>query len=85
MSPVNIHFNEALWVAFVGLVVNLVSAYLLTGRHHGHKRAERYGHDHDHNHDPNFRAAYLHVLADALTSVLAIIALITDRFFGDRI
>lgn len=82
VSPVSIHFDEAIAVAFAGLVVNLVSAYLLTDRHHRHKGAEGYGHDHNHNHDPNLRAAYLHVLADALTSILAIIALITGKFFG---
>ena len=82
VSPQPIRFNEAIAVAFVGLVVNVISAFLLQekhGHHHGH------GHDHDHNkkfRDHNLRAAYFHVLADALTSVLAIIALFTGKAFG---
>jgi cation diffusion facilitator family transporter len=82
VSPQPIRFNEAIAVAFVGLVVNVISAFLLQekhGHHHGH------GHDHDHTQkfrDHNLRAAYFHVLADALTSVLAIIALFTGKAFG---
>ena len=77
-SPVSIQFNEAIGVAVVGLAVNLVCAYLLHGKH---------SHDHDHlngnhHHDHNLRAAYLHVLADALTSFLAIFALLTGKHFG---
>jgi cation diffusion facilitator family transporter len=70
-QPQGIQFNEAIGVACLGLVVNLVSAWLLHG-------------DHDHHHptDHNLRAAYVHVLADALTSVLAIIALFAGKFFG---
>ena len=79
VSPVAIRFNEAIAVAVIGLIVNLVSAYLLQGRHH-------HSHDHGstkhHKHDHNLRAAYLHVLADALTSLLAIFALITGKAFG---
>jgi cation diffusion facilitator family transporter len=74
IDPRDIRFNEAIVVAVVGLVVNLVSAVLLKENHHHH------GHDHDHDH--NLRAAYFHVLADALTSVTAIIALVLGRFFG---
>jgi len=77
IAPRDIHFNEAIVVAVVGLVVNLVSALLLKeNHHHGH------GHDHHHHHDPNLKAAYFHVLADALTSVTAIVALTLGRFFG---
>ena len=82
VSPQPIRFNEAIAVAFVGLVVNVISAFLLQekhGHHHGH------GHDHEHTEkfrDHNLRAAYFHVLADALTSVLAIIALFTGKAFG---
>ena len=72
-SPVSIQFNEAIWVAVIGLVVNLVCAYLLHAKH---------SHDHGHHHDHNLRAAYLHVLADALTSFLAIFALLTGKHFG---
>lgn len=72
-EPQSISFNEATLVACVGLVVNLLSAYLLRDDHsHG---------DHEH-HDHNLRAAYLHVLADALTSVTAIVALLTGKYFG---
>jgi cation diffusion facilitator family transporter len=70
VDPVSIRFNEALVVAFIGLCVNLASAFLLRG------------HDHNEHHDHNIRAAYLHVLADALTSVLAIAALLTGKAFG---
>lgn len=78
-DPVPIRFEQAIAVAVIGLVVNLVSARLLhggPGHHH---------HDHDHGrhgHDNNLRAAYLHVLADALTSVLAIAALLVGRSYG---
>lgn len=76
MQPVAIHFGEAIWVAMLGLAVNLVSAWLLREDH-------QHDHDHDHGHtDHNLNAAYLHVLADALTSVLAIVALGGGRLFG---
>jgi cation diffusion facilitator family transporter len=73
-SPVVIKFDEAIAVAVLGLLVNLASAFILRERH-----AE---HDHEHHTDHNLRAAYLHVLADALTSILAIVALTTGRFLG---
>jgi cation diffusion facilitator family transporter len=72
--PVPIHFAEAIAVASLGLLVNLVCAFLLKNDHH-------HGHHHGHA-DLNLRAAYLHVLADALTSVTAIIALLTGKFLG---
>jgi len=74
IEPQDIRFNEAIGVAVLGLAVNLVSAFLLkgAGHHHGH----------DHHQDHNLKAAYLHVLADALTSVTAIIALTFGRMFG---
>ena len=75
-SPVAISFDEAIAVAVVGLFVNIVSALILKEEHHE-------GHTHSHHHsDHNIRAAYLHVLADALTSLLAIVALTTGRFLG---
>lgn len=78
-SPAAIRFDEAIAVAVVGLVVNLGSALLL-GEPHDH------GHDEDpgavRHHDHNLRGAYLHVLADALTSVLAIVALVTGKALG---
>lgn len=74
-EPLQIQFNEAIGVAIIGLLVNLFCAFLLHG-HHTHS------HDHGHHHDHNLRGAYLHVLADALTSVLAIFALLFGKFFG---
>ena len=71
--PQSIHFNEAIGVAVLGLFVNIISALLLQGRP---------GHSHGHHHDHNLKAAYLHVLADALTSLLAIIALVSGKFLG---
>lgn len=81
-APIDIRFDEAIGVAVVGLLVNLASAALLHDDHHHH----HHHHDHDghahHHHDHNLRGAYLHVLADALTSVLAIAALIAGRQWG---
>jgi cation diffusion facilitator family transporter len=90
-EPVPISFEQAIAVAVVGLIVNLVSAWLLRDDHHHHHHHHGHGHDHhhhddDHAHhhgrDNNLRAAYLHVLADALTSVLAIVALLLGRAYG---
>ena len=79
----HIRFNEAILVAVVGLLVNVVCAFLLHGRHsHSHDQGDDHGHDNNHKHDHNLRGAYLHVLADALTSVLAIVALSFGKFFG---
>ncbi len=78
VEPVAIRFDEALWVAALGLVVNLVCAALLF--RHGHSHDE-HG-EHDHHHDFNLRGALLHVFADAVTSVLAIVALIAGKFWG---
>ena len=79
MTPISIHFNQAIKVAVIGLLVNLVSAYLLRGghSHHHHEDSEP-----SHHHDHNLRAAYLHVIADAMTSVLAIFALTAGKFAG---
>lgn len=80
-APVTIDFREAIIVAVIGLLVNLVCAWLLKDDHH-------HAHDHGHSHgrdgatDQNLRAAYLHVLADALTSVLAIAALVLGSVYG---
>ncbi len=81
--PQPIHFNEAILVACVGLAVNLISAWLLGGDHDHHDHDHHHhAHDHAHPHDHNLHAAYLHVLADALTSVLAIIALVAGKYAG---
>ncbi|OUD14069.1 cation transporter [Thioflexithrix psekupsensis] len=83
IHPENIHFNEALIVAVLGLLVNLFSAWLLRDHHHHHHEHDHPAHDHhEHEHDHNLRAAYFHVLADALTSILAIIALLIGKYAG---
>jgi len=80
VSPQAIHYDEAILIAVVGLAVNLICAWWLRGHHHGHE------HDHDHQHahhqDLNVRSAYMHVLADAATSVFAIVALIGGKLWG---
>ena len=81
-SPVSIRFGEATLVAVVGLGVNLLSAWLLFERDHPHEHHHDHGAGHHHHEDTNIRAAYSHVLADALTSVLAIVALLGGRFMG---
>jgi cation diffusion facilitator family transporter len=91
-SPVTIRFDEAIGVAVLGLMVNLGCALLLRDQDHAHDRdrdhdhdpdpAHDGGHGHGEHHDHNLRAAYLHVLADALTSVLAIVALLAGRSLG---
>ena len=84
-APVAIQFNEAIGVAVIGLIVNLVCAFLLHGEegHDHHEEHKHHNHhNHHHGHDHNLRAAYLHVLADALTSFLAIFALFTGKQFG---
>ena len=82
VEPVMIDFDEAIAVACLGLAVNLVSAWLLHGGGgHRHDHGDHH-HHHHHHHDHNLRAAYLHVLADALTSVLAIAGLVAGSRFG---
>ena len=101
-EPVPIDFAQATWLAVIGLMVNLASAWLLADDHHhdhGHGHHHAHDHDHDHDdhdhdhdedhhhahhghHDTNLRAAYVHVLADAMTSVLAIAGLLAGRFYG---
>lgn len=81
-EPRPIRFNEAIIVATIGLAVNLISAFLLRDEHHhdhGHSSGNQSSHHHQ---DHNLRAAYLHVIADALTSVLAIVALFTGKLLG---
>lgn len=86
ISPSPIHYNQAIAIAIVGLLVNLASAWLLKdGHHHDHHHDHAHGHE-DHAHhghdDLNLRSAYMHVLADAATSVLAIIALFGGKLWG---
>lgn len=85
-NPVDIIFNQAIVVAIVGLVVNVVSVLILGVHHHDtdhHHDTHTHDHGHSHTHsDHNLRAAYLHVLADALTSLFAIFALLAGKFYG---
>jgi len=75
-NPHEIYYNQAIAVAVLGLVVNLISALMLKDHHRHHGE-----HDH-HHHDHNLRAAYFHVLADAMTSLLAIFALVSAKYLG---
>ncbi len=85
-SPQPIHYAEAMGVAVFGLLVNLVCALILGGAHdhgHDHGHDHTHGHSHDgHHHDLNLKAAYIHVITDALTSVLAIAALAGGWLWG---
>lgn len=104
LNPKSIAFDEALGVAIIGLVINLICAYILRDSHahgghthdhnhghvhdhkhehsHGHSHADEHSHGHSHEQDHNIRGAYLHVLADAFTSVAAIFALIAGKYYG---
>jgi cation diffusion facilitator family transporter len=88
LEPTRIAFAEATWIAVIGLAVNVASAWLLGhGHDHGHEHGHHHGHGHSHGHghahaDNNLRSAYFHVLADALTSLLAIAALLAGRYLG---
>lgn len=92
IAPSPIHYDQAIAIAIIGLLVNLVSAWLLKdGHHHDHEHGHHdhaHGHDdhddhgHHGHHDLNLRSAYMHVLADAATSVLAIIALFGGKLWG---
>lgn len=93
-SPQPIHYRDAIVIAVLGLVVNVVCALILGGAHdhggHGHGHDHGHGHGHHdhgagdghHHHDLNLKAAYVHVIADAATSVLAIAALVGGWLFG---
>jgi len=85
LSPVPIDFAEAIAIASLGLLVNVASAWLLWDHgdhHHGHSHDD-HAHAHHHHHaDHNYRAAFVHVLADALTSILAIFALSAGLLYG---
>lgn len=94
-NPVNISFDQAIMVAVLGLLVNGASAWLLAStphHHHGHDHHDHHDHHAHHHHqhdgeselqkDHNLRAAYFHVLADALTSLLAIVALLAGKYAG---
>lgn len=84
ISPGEIHYNEAIIIAVVGLAVNLICAWWLKDghSHHHHHDHAHHGHHHHGHQDLNLRSAYLHVITDAATSVLAIIALIGGKLWG---
>lgn len=87
-QPNEVQFGAAIGIAVVGLLVNIVSALLLGhGHDHDHGHEHQHHHDHEHSHvhstgDNNLQSAYVHVLADALTSVLAIVALLAGKYLG---
>jgi len=82
INPLGIQYNQALFVAILGLLVNVVCAIILNTGGHSHEHAHD-GDDHaKHHHDLNQKAAYLHVVADAVTSVLAIVALIGAKYYN---
>ncbi len=99
-NPVQIHYNEAIPIAILGLVVNLICAWLLHDDHHHHHHHHHHHtstmhdhelHEHSHHawqpehgqhHDLNQKAAFMHVVADAVTSVLAIMALFAGKWLG---
>jgi cation diffusion facilitator family transporter len=82
INPTAVHYDQAIAIAALGLLVNLACAYLLKDDHtHGHDHDHGHAHD-DHHHDLNLRSAYMHVIADAATSVLAIIALFGGKLWG---
>lgn len=87
LSPEIIHYQEAIIVGVLGLIVNIVCAWLLGHAHHDHDHSHgdhHHSHDHqnDHQHDLNLKSAYTHVIADAATSVLAIVALVGGWIYG---
>jgi len=85
LSPQPIQYQEAIVIAILGLVVNLVCALILGQAHHhdhGHSHGHDHGRHHEHHHDLNLKSAYLHVIADAATSVLAIVALFGGWIYG---
>lgn len=83
LSPEPIHYQEAIIIAAVGLVVNIVSALILgAAHHHDHGDHDHEAPDHAHHHDLNLKSAYVHVMADAATSVLAILALVGGWLYG---
>jgi cation diffusion facilitator family transporter len=85
INPVGIAFNQAIFVAVLGLIVNGASVFIL-GHEYVNQNIDEDTHDqhhqNGHHHDHNLRSAYLHVMADALTSLLAIIALLTAKYLG---
>ena len=82
IHPADVAFGDALLIAMIGLCVNLVSAFILKDDHHHDQGQDDHAHARRGGHDNNMRAAYVHVLADAATSLLAIVALASGYYFG---
>jgi len=83
VEPTQVQFGMATLIAVIGLIVNIVSALLLAGRGHDHGHSHSHDHHgHSHGEDNNLRSAYVHVLADAVTSVSAIVALLAGKYLG---
>ena len=78
LNPVKIQFNEAILVAIIGLIVNTVCIFIMEGKH---KHGEDIEHDNEKS-DYNFKSAYYHILADAVTSILAIVALVVGKYLN---
>jgi cation diffusion facilitator family transporter len=80
INPIDIHYNQAIPIAILGLMINLICAWLLhDDPHHHHENEQQHEH---HHHDLNQKAAFMHVVADAMTSVFAIIALFAAKYLG---
>ena len=87
LKPLDIHYNQALLVAIIGLIINLACAFILSVKDHAYEPHQYHpehdqSHPHNTNDDLNLKSAYLHVVADALTSVLAIVALLGAKYFN---
>lgn len=85
INPEHISFNEAIWVTIIGLIVNIVCILIMSDHDHHHHAChthQEHKHEHEHSENLNFKAAYMHILADALTSVMAIAALLLGKYFG---
>lgn len=83
-SPLSISFTDAIIVAIIGLLVNLACVLVMGDSHHHHHEHchDEHHHEHDEHENLNYKAAYLHILADAFTSILAIGALLLGKYFG---
>ncbi len=83
-KPLSISFGEAVLVAVIGLVINVICVFVMGGNHHHNHscHSEEHHHEHDEDENLNYKAAYLHILADALTSILAIGALLLGKYYG---
>lgn len=80
--PLNISFSEAILVAIIGLIVNLLCVLIMGGKHHHHEHNHCHHHHEKSEDNLNYKAAYLHILADALTSIFAICTLILGKYLG---